>query len=214
LQDIFYSVQGWLIDNVAEAFSVGLSTAIWSGNGSSKPTGVINATPTTGADGNEASPQRAHGALQYVPIAASSSPFTTNGFGTDDVIDLVYALNPRLRGNARFAANTTTQGHLRKLKDNNGQYLWQPSLQAGQPDRLIGYELFTWEEMGDPTTANAFPLAYGDFSKGYTLVTRQEMSILVDPYTDKGYTAFFVDRRFGGIVTNNSALKLIKVALS
>ena len=214
LQDMFYSVQGWLVDNVAEAQSVGLSTVIWNGNGSSKPTGVINATPTSGADGNEASPQRAHGALQYVPITASSSPFTTNGFGTDDVIDLVYALNPRLRGNARFSANTTTQGHLRKLKDSNGQYLWQPSLQAGQPDRLIGYELFTWEEMGDPTTANAFPLAYGDFSKTYTLVTRQEMNILVDPYTTKGYTAFLVDRRFGGIVTNNSACKLLKVALS
>jgi HK97 family phage major capsid protein len=152
--------------------------------------------------------------LQYIPITASSSPFTTNGFGTDDVIDLVYALNPRLRGNARFAANTTTQGHLRKLKDSTGQYLWQPSLQAGQPDRLIGYELFTWEEMGDPTTANAFPLAFGDFNKGYTLVTRQEMNILVDPYTDKGYTAFLVDQRFGGIVTNNSAIKLLKVAIS
>ena len=214
LQDMFFSVQGWLVDNVGEAFSVGLSAAIWNGNGSSRPTGVINATPTTGADGNEASPQRAHGALQYVPITASSSPFTTNGFGTDDVIDLVYALNPRLRGNARFSANTTTQGHLRKLKDSNGQYLWQPSLQAGQPDRLIGYELFTWEEMGDPTTANAFPLAFGDFSKVYSLVTRQEMNILIDPYTTKGYTAFFVDRRFGGIVTNNSALKLLKVALS
>jgi len=214
LQDMFFNVQSWLVDNVGEAFSVGLSAAIWNGNGSSRPTGFINATPTTGADGNEVSPQRAAGALQYVPITASSSPFTTNGFGTDDVIDLVYALNPRLRGNARFSANTTTQGHLRKLKDSNGQYLWQPSLQAGQPDRLIGYELFTWEEMGDPTTANAFPLAFGDFSKVYSLVTRQEMSILVDPYTTKGYTAFFVDRRFGGIVTNNSALKLLKVALS
>jgi HK97 family phage major capsid protein len=212
LQDMFYSVQGWLVDNVAEAQSVGLSTAIWSGSGSGQPTGMTNTTPEAGDDNS--SPRKADGALQYIPITASSSPFTTNGFGTDDVIDLVYALNPRLRGNARFAANTTTQGHLRKLKDSNGQYLWQPSLQAGQPDRLIGYELFTWEEMGDPNTANAFPLAYGDFSKGYTLVTRQEMNILVDPYTDKGYTAFLVDRRFGGIVTNNSAIKLLKVAIS
>ena len=214
LQDVFFSVQGWLVDNVGEAFSVGLSASIWNGSGSSRPTGIINTAPTTSADGNEASPQRSAEALQYVPIAASSSPFTTNGFGTDDVIDLVYALNPRQRGNARFSANTTTQGHLRKLKDTNGQYLWQPSLQAGQPDRLIGYELFTWEEMGDPTTANAYPLAFGDFSKAYSLVTRQEMSILVDPYTTKGYTAFFVDRRYGGIITNNSALKLLKVALS
>lgn len=214
LQDMFYSVEGWLTENVVEAFSVGLSTVIWSGNGSSRPTGITNGAPTTSADGNEASPQRSAEVLQYVPITATSSPFTTNGFAANDIIDLVYALNPRMRGNARFAANTTTQGHLRKLKDSNGQYLWQPSLQAGQPDRLIGYELFTWEEMGDPTTADAFPLAFGDFNKGYTLVTRQEMNILVDPYTTKGYTGFLIDRRFGGIITNNSAIKLLKVALS
>ena len=214
LQDMFFSVENWIIENVGEAHAVGLSAAIWNGNGSGKPTGMTNTAPIATADGNEVSPERDNSAFQYVPITASSSPFTTNGFGTDDVIDLVYALNPRLRGNARFSANTTTQGHLRKLKDTNGQYLWQPSLQAGQPDRLIGYELFTWEEMGDPTTLNALPLAFGDFSKGYSLVTRAEMNILVDPYTDKGYTAFFVDRRFGGIVTNNSAIKFLKVAIS
>ena len=214
LQDMFFSVENWIIENVGEAHAVGLSAAIWNGNGSGKPTGMTNTAPIATADGNEVSPERDNSAFQYVPITASSSPFTTNGFGTDDVIDLVYALNPRLRGNARFSANTTTQGHLRKLKDTNGQYLWQPSLQAGQPDRLIGYELFTWEEMGDPTTLNALPLAFGDFNKGYSLVTRAEMNILVDPYTDKGYTAFFVDRRFGGIVTNNSAIKFLKVAIS
>ena len=212
LQDMFFNVQDWLVENVAEAHSVGLSSSIWDGNGSGKPTGMINTALSDSSDNS--SPRKSAEAYQYVPITASSSPFTTNGFGTDDVIDLVYALNPRQRGNARFSANTTTQGHLRKLKDSNGQYLWQPSLQAGQPDRLIGYELFTWEEMGDPTTANAYPLAFGDFNKGYTLVTRAEMNILVDPYTTKGYTAFFIDRRYGGIVTNNSAIKFLKVALS
>jgi HK97 family phage major capsid protein len=143
-----------------------------------------------------------------------SSPFTANGIAGDDIIDLVYALNPGHRGQAKFACNTTTQGHLRKLKDSNGQYLWQPSLQAGQPDMLIGYEMFTFENMGDPTTADALPIAFGDWSKSYTLATRQELSILVDPYANKGYTAFFVDRRYGGIVTNNSTLKFLKVAIS
>jgi len=214
LQDAFFNVQSWLTESVAEAHSVGLSVAIWNGNGSSKPTGFIDTAPAATADGNEVSPQRDHAAFEYVPITASSSPFTTDGFDTDDVIDLVYSLNPRLRGGARFSANTTTQGHLRKLKTSNGDYLWQPSLQAGQPDRLIGYELFTWEEMGDPTVANAYPMAFGDFNKAYTLVTRAELNVLVDPYTTKGYVAYLVDRRYGGIVTNNSAVKLLKVALT
>ena len=212
LQDAFFNVEQWIVDEVAEAHAVGLSAAIWNGNGSGKPTGMTNGAPTTGDDNS--SPTRSHEVYEYIPMTATSSPFTTNGIGGNDVIDLVYALNPRLRGNARFAANTTTQGHLRKLKDTNGQYLWQPSLQAGQPDRLIGYEMFTWEEMGDPTTGNALPMAFGDFSRGYTLVTRAEMGILVDPYATKGYTAFFIDRRYGGIVTNNSAIKFLKVAVS
>ena len=212
LQDAFFNIQQWIVDEVAEAHSVGLSASIWDGNGSGKPTGMTNTAPTDGDD--NASPTRDHSAFQYIPMTATSSPFTTNGIGGNDVIDLVYALNPRMRGNARFAANTTTQGHLRKLKDSNGQYLWQPSLQAGQPDRLIGYEMFTWEEMGDPTTANALPMAFGDWSRGYTLATRQELNVLVDPYATKGYTAFFIDRRYGGIVTNNSAIKFLKVALS
>ena len=111
LQDAFFNIQSWIVDEVAEAHSVGLSAAIWNGNGSGKPTGMVNTAPTDGED--NASPTRDHSAFEYIPMTATSSPFTTNGIGGNDVIDLVYALNPRLRGGARFAANTTTQGHLR-----------------------------------------------------------------------------------------------------
>ena len=216
LQDAFFNVQNWLVESVGEAFSVGLSISIYNGSGSGQPTGIVNTSPTTGADGNEASPQRAAAALQYVAIGANDSPFAAAGFDGDDLINLVYAVNPRIRamGNCRFAMNSTTQGFVRKLKNTNGDYLWQPALTQGQPDMLLGYPVFTWEQLGNPTTANAYPVAFGDFAKAYTLVTRQEMNILVDPYTTKGYTAFFIDRRFGGCVTNNSAVKLLKVALS
>ncbi len=142
------------------------------------------------------------------------TPRRTAGIDVDDIVTLIYKLNSRLRGNARFAMNTITQGHVMKLKDTNGQYLWQPSVQAGQPDRLRGYEVFTWEEMGNPTTANAYPIAFGDFSKGYTLVTRTELQIIRENVTDPGFTNWFVARRYGGIVTNNSAVKLLKVALT
>lgn len=215
LRDVFFNVEDWIVNNVTEAFAVGLSAAIWNGNGTNKPTGFINTAPASTADGNEASPQRDASAFQYVAIPTpASSPFTTSGLTADTVIDTIYALHPNHLMNARFAANRTTQGHLRKLKDSNGQYLWQPSLQAGQPDMLAGYPMFTWYDMGNPTTANAFPLAFGDFSKAYTLTIRNDMDVLVDPYSTKGYTAFYVSRRFGGIVTNNSTVKLAKVALS
>lgn len=213
LQDIFFNVEQWLTDCIAEGMSVGLSTSIWSGNGSSRPTGMTNTAPSASDD--YASPLRAAAAYEYIPISgANSSPFTTAGIDADDVINLTYSLNARYRGNARFAANTLTQGHLRKLKDTTGQYLWQPSLQAGQPDRLLGYELFTWEEMGNPTSANAFPLAFGDFSKAYALVTRGELQIVRENVTTPGFTKWYISRRYGGCVLNNDALKLAKVALS
>jgi len=209
LRDLFFNVEQFLIDNISEGFSVGLAAAIWNGDGSGKPTGFINTAPATNDD--YASPERAHGSFEYIPISSPSSPQTSSGITVESVIDLVYALNPRYRGNARFAMNTLTQAHVRKFKDSTGQYLWQPSLQLGQPDRLLGYEVFTWENMGGPKSSNEFPVAFGDFNKAYTLTMRNDMEILRDPYTTKGYTAFYVSRRFGGIVTNNAAVKLLKV---
>lgn len=212
LQDLFFNVEDWLVDAITEGHSVGLSLAVWSGNGSSKPTGFTNTAPATNDD--YASPERSQYSFEYIPITTPSSPFTSSGLTSDTVVDLTYSLNQRYRNNARFAANTTTQGHLRKLKDTTGQYLWQPSLQAGQPDRLMGYELFTWEEMGNPKTSGHFPLAFGDFNKAYTLVTRTGMQIVRDNITQAGYTKFYVSRRFGGITTNNNAVKFVKVAVS
>lgn len=209
LRDLFFNVEQFLIDNISEGFSVGLASAIWNGDGSGKPTGFINTAPATNDD--YGSPERAHSSFEYIPITTPSSPQTTSGITADSIIDLVYALNPRYRANARFAMNTLTQAHVRKFKDTQGQYLWQPSIQAGQPDRLLGYEVFTWENMGGPKTSNEYPVAFGDFNKGYTLTMRNDMEILRDPYTTKGYTAFYVSRRFGGIVTNNSAIKMLKV---
>jgi HK97 family phage major capsid protein len=212
LQDLFFNVEEWLMDSIVEGESVGISQAIFNGNGSSRPTGMTNTAPATNDD--YASPERNQYSYEYVPIASPSSPFTSSGITADTIINLVYQLNSRYRANARFAANTLTQGHLRKLKDSNGQYLWQPSLQAGQPDRLLGYELFTWEELGNPTTSAAFPVAFGDFNKAYTLALRNGMMLIRDSVTTPGYTKFYSARRIGGIPTNNNAVKFAKCSVS
>jgi len=212
LEDIFFDVENWLLDNASEAFAVALSTAIYSGNGSGQPTGMFNGAPVSTDD--YASPRRAAGVIEYLPITASSSPFTTNGFGVDDMVDLVYGLRRPYHTGAKFAMNRATIGHVRKLKDSNGQYLWQPSVQAGQPDMILGYPVFVWEDLLGATTLNAYPVVFGDFRRAYTLVTRTGLSVLRDPYSTKGSTAFYIARRYGGIVTNNSAVKCLKVALS
>ena len=207
IEDIFFDVEGWLRDTTAEQMAKAVDLSVWSGDASAKPTGFINATPVTTAD--YASPMRAAAAFQYIPTD-SASP---QAMGFDDVYDLLYSLNRAYRNNAKFFCNTVTQGGLRKLKDSNGQYLWQVSNQAGQPSMLAGYPVVTWEDMADYTTADGFYLGFGDLRKAYTLCYRRALAVTVDNnVTTPGTVKFYIRRRFGGIVANNDAAKLLKLA--
>lgn len=207
LEDIFFDVESWFVRTAAESAAKALDTAIWSGDGSSKPTGMTNTTPVSDADTD--SPLRAAAAYQYIPTD-SASP---QALGGDDVIDLAYSLNRSYRGNAQFGCNQNTQAALRKLKDSNGQYLWQPSLQSGQPDRLLGYSVFTYHDMADPTTADGFYLGFGDWDRAYTFITRTGTAVTVDDnITTPGTVKFYIRRRYGGIPANNDALKFLRLA--
>lgn len=212
LEDVFFNVEAWLTQNVADQFAAAIDAAIYNGNGSGKPTGLVNTTPATNND--YSSPMRSAEALEYIPLTTPSSPYTSSGVTADSLIDLVNLLRQPYHNGAKFAMNRQTRGHVRKLKDTYGQYLWQPSFQAGLPDMLLGYPIFIFEDLGAAKTANAFPVMFGNFNRGYTFVTRSGTSILRDPYSTKGTTAFYVAKRCGGIVTNNDAIKVLKVSVS
>ena len=207
IEDIFFDVEDWFIRTAAESAAKALDLAVWSGDGSSKPTGMINGPPVSTAD--TASPDRADAVYQYIPTD-SASP---QALGGDDLLDLVYALNRSYRRNAQFGCNQNTQAAIRKLKDGNSQYLWQPSYQAGQPDMLLGYGVFTYEDMADPTTADGLYCGFGDWNRAYTLVTRKGLAVTTDDnITAPGTVKFYIRQRFGGIVANNDALKFLKLA--
>jgi HK97 family phage major capsid protein len=207
LDDIFFNVEQWLASEVADAFSIQESDAVIRGNGASKPTGMLNTPPTTDADAPYGSaPTRAAAVYQF--LQSSSSPNELTG---DLLIDLIYALNSVYRTNAVFVMNSVTTGFIRKLKDANGVYLWAPGLQAGQPDRLLGFQTETWEQMDDVGAgAGNFPIAFGDFRRGYVLTDRVGMRITRDNVTNVGFVRFYVRRREGGIVLNNDAIKWIR----
>jgi phage major capsid protein, HK97 family len=205
LEDIFFNVVDWLTNDAAQGMSKNLDSAVYSGNGSGKPTGIFNGAPVTTAD--YASPLRAAAVIQYVK-ADAKSPQQVNA---DDLIDLVYTLAPGYRSNAKFYMNTVTQGHVRKLKDTTNNYIWQPSLQAGQPDRLLGYEVRTWEDLGNPTTDGAYPAVFGDMRRAYLLTSRTGLAIDQNPYAAIGYTSFYIRKRYGGCVLNNDAIKVLKI---
>jgi HK97 family phage major capsid protein len=165
---------------------------------------MLNTTPVTTAD--TASPKRAAAAYQYV-LGADNSPAAIDA---DTLIDMFYTLNSAYRGNATWIMNSLTVAQVRKLKDSQNQYLWQPSLQAGQPDMLLAKPVSVWEQMSDPLGGN-FPLAFGDFKQGYLLTDRTGLRITRDNVTNVGYVRFYVRRREGGMVSNNDAVKWLKL---
>lgn len=204
LDDIFFNVEAWLTDEVASEFALQEADAVIRGNGASKATGMLNTAPTAAPDAFP--PTRAAAAYQFVENSGSPSELSA-----DLLLDLVYKLNSAYRVNATFVMNSVTTGAVRKLKDLQGQYLWAPGLQAGQPDRLLGFGTATWEQMDDVGAgAGNFPIAFGDFRRGYVLTDRVGLRITRDNVTNVGFVRFYVRRREGGIVLNNDAIKWIR----
>src|SRR5690606_37040755 len=109
--------------------------------------------------------------------------------------------------------NRKTQATLRKLKDANRQYIWQPPAAAGSKAMLMGFPVVEAEDMPDIDAGKA-PIAFGDFRRGYLMVDRAGVRVLRDPYSAKPYVLFYTTRRVGGGIQNFEAIKLLKVAAS
>ena len=208
-QDVFFDVQNWLVQEIGDAFAAAEATAIVTGNGTAKPTGFLNSTPVTTAD--SASPERAVGTLQYIPMD-SASP---QALGADDLIDLMmsvqsgYLMNPQ---GCAWVMRRSTAATVRKLKSTNGDYYWQPSLQQGQPDMLLGFPVFYTDAM-QSYVADAHPIAFGSWQRGYLIADRSEIRLSVDDnVTTPGYLKFYARKRVGGCVLNSDALKVLKFA--
>lgn len=205
LDDLFFNVEQWLIDSAAEAIGQGEGAAFVSGNGTKKPTGFLaGPTPVTTSDAS-----RAFGTLQYIASGQASAMPTS----LDTLYDVIYSLRARYRRNANWVSSKLVLASLRKYKDSQNQYLWQPSLTAGQPDTFMGYSVVEAEDM-PAVAANAFPLAFGDFKEGYLIADRVGMRITRDEITTPGYVKFYVRRRTGGKLRNTQAIKLLKIAAS
>ncbi|EYD71589.1 Phage major capsid protein [Rubellimicrobium mesophilum DSM 19309] len=139
--------------------------------------------------------------------AASATVFTS-----DELITVMYALPAMYRNAGTWVMNGTTLATLRKLKDGQGNYLWQPSYQAGLPETLLGRPIVEMVDMPDVATG-AVPIIFGDWS-GYRIVDRVGLSVLVNPYiraTD-GITRMHATRRVGGRVLQAAKFRKLKMA--
>ncbi|MCC0070332.1 MAG: phage major capsid protein [Rhodobacteraceae bacterium] len=204
LDDSAFDVEGWLAERIADRFARAEAQAFVAGDGVDKPKGFL--THTTVDNG-----VWAWGSLGYVPTGAAGDFAATNA--SDSIIDLVYALNAEYRANATFVMNSKTAGAVRKMKDADGRFLWSDGLAAGEPARLMGYQVLIAEDMPD-IGANAYAIAFGDFRSGYTVAERPDMRVLRDPFSAKPHVLFYASKRVGGDVSDFAAIKLLKFAIS
>ena len=205
LDDLFFDVEGWLIESAVEAIAAGEGAAYVTGNGTKKPTGILGG-PAPVATGDAS---RAFGTLQYFASGQAAAMPTS----ADTFLDMVYGVRARYRNNARWLTAKAVLSSMRKYKDSSGQYLWQPALTAGQPATFLGYGITEAEDM-PAVAANSFPLAFGDFKEGYLIVDRVGMRITRDEITTPGFVKFYVRKRTGGKLRNTQAIKLLKIAAS
>ena len=189
LQDSMFNLESYISSEFARAFGVAEEQAFCTGTGVGQPTGIFT------ENGGE------------IGLTLTS---TTN-ITCDNIIELVHSLKSPYRRNAVFLMNDSTISMLRKLKDTNGAYLWQPSLHAGQPDRLLGYPLYTSPYV--PTVAaEALPIAFGDFSN-YWIADRMGRSVqrLNELYAGNGQVGFLATERVDAKVILSEGIKLLKM---
>tara|TARA_R110000824_G_scaffold366730_2_gene555682 strand:- start:214251 stop:215597 length:1347 start_codon:yes stop_codon:yes gene_type:complete len=200
LDDAAVNIDQWLAEEVQTAFAEQESAAFVTGDGIRRPRGFLSYDKVADADWS-------HGKLGYL-LTGSNGAFSASN-PADILIDLVYAVKAGYRANGRFVMNRATQSAIRKFKDIDGNYLWQPGIAAGAPPTLLNYPVTEAEDMPSMTT-DACALAFGDFKRGYLIVDRLGVRVLRDPYSSKPYVLFYTTKRVGGGVQNFEALKLLK----
>lgn len=189
LADSMFDLESYLAAEFARAMGVAEEEAFCIGNGAGRPSGIF--TENGG----------------HVGATTSGAAITF-----DDVINLVYSLKTPYRRNAVFLTNDSTVSAFRKLKDSNGQYLWQPALAQGQPDRLFGYPLYT-SPYAPTIAAGAFAAAFGDFSN-YWIADRAGRTLqrLNELYAGNGQVGFLATERVDGKVILSEGIQLLKMA--
>lgn len=200
LDDSAVDVEQWISAEVEAAFAEQESAAFITGDGINKPRGFLNYDSI-------AEDVWAWGKLGH--IATGTAGALPADDASDVLIELIYALKSGYRQNANFVMNRKTQSVLRKLKDKDGNYLWQPPATVGDKASFMGFGLVEAEDMPD-IAADSAAIAFGDFARGYLVVDRTGIRVLRDPYSAKPYVLFYTTKRVGGGIQDFDAIKLLK----
>ena len=204
LDDIFFNVEGELSQDISESFAVLEGKAFLSGTGTNQPVGLLTAKTSAEADS-----ARAFGTVQYIATGVADN-FPAKD-PADILIDLIYSMKAGYRTGAQFMVNSMTLATMRKWKDGDGNYIWQPAMQNGQPGSIFGYGYVTNEDMPS-AGAGAIPVVFGNFQQAYVIFDRMGIRSLRDPYTNKPFVGFYTTKRVGSMIANTQAVKFLKCA--
>lgn len=204
LDDIFFDVEGELSQDISESFAVLEGKAFLSGTGTNQPVGLLTAKTSAEADS-----ARAFGTVQHIATGVADN-FPAKD-PADILIDLIYSMKAGYRTGAQFMVNSMTLAVMRKWKDGDGNYIWQPAIQNGQPGSIFGYGYVTNEDMPS-AGAGAIPVVFGNFQQAYVIFDRMGIRSLRDPYTNKPFVGFYTTKRVGSMIANTQAVKFLKCA--
>lgn len=195
LEDSAFNMEGEISFEATEQFAVAEGAAFVSGTGVGRPEGILVASGVTGNNSGTAT-------------TIADVDGQANG-----LLTLKYSLKSSYARNANWIMNRTTLGSVRKLKDSQKGYIWQPGIASGAPNTIDGDPYVEVPDMPSEG-AGLVPIAYGDFARAYTLVDRIQMELLRDPYTQatSGNVRFIFRRRLGGQVTLAEAFKKLTCA--
>ena len=199
------SITDWLLREVAEQFAVTENNSFLNGDGTNKPKGLLTYTTAATADG-----ARAFGTVEHVPTGVAGNWPATDAAIFDLMVSVAHKLRAPYRQGASWLVPTAVIERLRRVKDSTGQPIWTPGLGAN-PAQLLGYPVVEAEDM-PAIAANSLSIAFGDMRRAYVIADRVESSLIVDPYSSKGSTTFYVAKRVGGALLDSNAVKLVKFA--
>jgi HK97 family phage major capsid protein len=200
LDDAPQDIGKFLEQEIAKEFDKQEGAAFLTGDGLSKPSGLLAAPTATTDDAT-----RPFGTFQTV-VSGNASTITADG-----LIDFVYRLKVGYRAGATWLMNSLTAAAISKLKDSTGAYIWRQSYEAGQPSMLLGFPVEIDENMPD-IAAGTLPIAFGDFQAGYLISDRLGIRVLRDPYSNKPYVMFYATKRVGGGPLDTNALKFLRIS--
>lgn len=205
IEDSAFNLESELTEDFSEQFGVKEGAEVINGIGVTQCLGIL--------DPNAAGPSTPIANTVSGSAATIAGP---SGSGGDGLVNLFHSVKTAYALNGRWILNRLSLGKVRLLKDTNGQYLWQPgglgsAIGTGIPSTILGAPYTECPDMPDEG-ANAFPIAFGDFKRAYTLTDRIEIAITRDPFTlaNVGQVKFFARRRVGGQVVLGEAIRLLK----